>query len=48
MRTLTAWSFLVVAPFTIMFAAGCRDEVAMTLDEIETVQHEILVQLSNG
>ncbi len=42
MKTLAAWSFLVVAPFTIMFAAGCRDEVAVTLDEIETVQQEIL------
>jgi hypothetical protein len=45
MRTLTAWSMLVVAPVTIMFAAGCRDEVAVTLDEIETVQQEILALL---
>ena len=45
MRTLAAWSMLVVAPFTIMFAAGCRDEVAVTLDEIETVQQKILALL---
>ena len=51
MRTLTAWSILVLASFTIMFAAGCRDEaehrdeVAVTLDEIETVQHEILAEI---
>ena len=41
MRTLTAWSILVLTPVTIMFAAGCRDEVAVTLDEIEAVQQEI-------
>ena len=41
MRTLTAWSMLVVALFRIMFAAGCRGEVAVTLDEIDTTQQEI-------
>ena len=41
MRALTAWSLLVIAPFTIVFAAGCRDEVAVTLDEIEATQQEI-------
>ena len=41
MRTLTAWSILALAPFTIMFAAGCRDEVVETLDEIEATQQEI-------
>ena len=41
MRTLTAWLMLVVAPFTLMFTAGCRDEVAVTLNEIEITQHEI-------
>ena len=45
MRTLTAWSILALAPFTIMLTAGCRDEVAEALDEIETVQHEILAQI---
>ena len=44
MRIPTAWSMIVVAPFTILFA-GCRDEVAVTLDEIETVQQEILALL---
>lgn len=42
MRTPTAWSILVLAPFTIIFAAGCRNEVAVTLDEIEATQQEIL------
>lgn len=50
MRTLTTWSMLIVAPFTIVFATGCRDEVAVTLDEdevlvtldeIESTQQEI-------
>ena len=30
MRTLNV-SILVLTPFTIMFAAGCRDEVAVPL-----------------
>ena len=35
----------VLALLTIVFAAGCRDEVAVTLDEIEVVQQEILALL---
>ena len=45
MRTLGSRFTLVLALVTIVFAAGCRDEVTETLDEIEVVQQEILALL---
>ena len=45
MRTHTFSFTLVFAVFTIMLTAGCRDEIAVTLDEIETTQQEILALL---
>ena len=45
MRMPTSRFTLVGAVIAIVSAAGCRDEVAVTLDEIETVQQEILALL---
>ena len=45
MRTPASSFTLVLAAFTIMFAVGCRDEVAVALDEIEATQQEILALL---
>ena len=42
MRTMTSRSTCVLAVVTIVFAAGCRDEVAVALDEVQVVQKEIL------
>ena len=42
MRTTASGCALVVAVFATMFTTACRDEVLVTLDEIEATQHEIL------